>query len=602
MIETTIQDGKRKPPRTWKYILGAVITFPILFLLWVVFDFRVMRPELTNIDVGTTMDKIRWFGIPALTVAVLFGGKWLVDTYDAHKRRDEWYVKVEQLKEQEARERISEQSRREYVLEVLSVGITVEQYRQGKLWHALQQGGPHSSIRESDPKKYPWTDLDKLGQIGGRACDALENGADHSPMFWGVPSMYAGGPIENPLYKPREGWPMPGLAASADGTGMAWHLFVVGPWLLEPRPDQLLEQAFAFFDAHPDLPYLVLLTTDNDADRDDGQRPGIEERVQTGYYIPEYSDASVVFVLARRERVEPLRPYVWDDPDNDYLQENLRRMYIQLEETVYIPEDLHQGFPSMNRQPTVAEWLPAAAEFAKRPIFEREDGTLLDAFKRWSNHPPKDWKPTPWFPLPWNSNQMDTFDRLPSLGFVHRPVFVKFEDEQGLPVTRRDARQKILEAGWQQALSTLPEARRKTGPARIIAAFDNNTEQRIALEGMLHNYAAQGGPEIDSGKAAQFINTDSRMGNTGAATFFVQMAVGVMGSYIDGGASAAINLRDPAGASIVFISPPSEEKRKKQGPNVFQHLVEPSIDPKNYEPPTVAAVMGMQAETGSTTD
>lgn len=597
-----IEDCKSKPLRAWKYVLGAVITFPIVFLLWVVFDLRVLRPELANIDVGTTMDKIRWFGIPLLAVTILFGGKSLVDLYDAHVRRSEWQVKVQQLKEQEARDRISEQSRREYVLEVLSVGITVEQYRQGKLWHALQQGGPLSSIRESDPKKYPWAELDKLGQTGGRACDALENGADHSPMFWGVPSMYAGGPIENPLYKPKENWPMPGLAASADGTGMAWHLFAIGPWRLEEHPDRLLEQAFAFFDAHPDLPYLVLLSTDSDAHRDIAQLSNKEPRVREGYYIPEFSDAAAVFVLARRERVDPLRPYVWDDPENDYLQENLREMYIQLEQSLPVPKDLYGDVPIMSRQPTVAEWLPAAAEFAKRPVFEKEDGTLLDTFKRWKNHPPRDWKPTPWFPLPWNRNQMETFDSLPSLGFVHRPVFVKFEDEQRLPVTRRDARQQILEAGWQQALSTLPEARRKAGPARIIAAFDNDTEQRIALEGMLHNYAAQGGPEIDSGKTSQFINTDSRMGNTGAATFFVQMAVGVMGSYIDGGASAAINLRDPTGASIVFISPPSEEKRKNQGLNVFKHLVEPSIDPKNYEPPTVSAVMGMQVQASETAD
>jgi len=602
VIETAVDECKSRPPKKWKYVLGAIITFPFLFLLWIVFDFRMLRPELANIDVGTTMDKVRWFGIPLLTVTILFGGKWLIDAYDAHERKGEWQVKVQLLKEHEARERISEQSRREYVLEVLRVGITVEKYRQGKLWHALQQGGPHSSIREPDPKKYPWTDLDKMGQTGDRSCDALENGADHSPMFWGVPSMYAGGPIDNPRYKASDVSPEPGLAASADGTGMAWHLFAIGPWALSERPDQLLEQAFAFFDAHPDLPYLVLMSTDSDAERDSRQLPGLEERVQTGHYIPEYSDASAVLVLARRERVEPLRPYVWDDPDNDYLQENLRRMYIQLEETVPMRKGLKDEFPGMSRQPTVAEWLPAAAEFAKRPVFEKEDGTLLDTFKRWKNHPPRDWKPTPWFPLPWNRNQMDTFDSLPSLGFVHRPVFVKFEDAQGLPVTRRDARQQILEAGWQQALSTLPEVRRKAGPARIIAAFDNDTEQRIALEGMLHNYAAQGGPEIDSGKTSQFINTDSRMGNTGAATFFVQMAVGVMGSYIDGGASAAINLRDPSGASIVFISPPSEEKRNAQGLNVFQHMVEPSIDPKNYEPPTVAAVMGMQVETSNMTD
>lgn len=377
---------------------------------------------------------------------------------------------------------------------------------------------------------------------------------------------------------------------------MAWHLFVTGPWQLSERPDQLLEQAFAMFDANPDLPYLVLLSTDNDVMREHMQLPGGAERVRTGYYIPEYADASAVFVLARRERVEPLRPYIWEDHNNDYLQENLRYMYIRLEHAISPPYDPMTMTGGYIRQPTIAEWFPAAAAFAKQPVFEHKDGTLLDTFKRWANHPPKDWKPTPWFPLPWNRNQMEAFDRLPSLGFVHRPVFVKFEDEHGQPVKRRDARQKILEAGWQQALHTLPEAARTAGPSRIIAAFDKNTEQRIALEGLLHGYAAQGGPVIDSGKTSQFIDTERRMGNTGAATFFVQMAVGVMGSYIEGGPSAAINLRDPAGASIVFISPPAEEKRNEQGLNVFKHMVQPSIDPENYKPPTVASVLGTEAQ------
>jgi len=63
---------------------------------------------------------------------------------------------------------------------------------------------------------------------------------------------------------------------------------------------------------------------------------------------------------------------------------------------------------------------------------------------------------------------------------------------------------------------------------------------------MLHQYAVLGKPKIDSGKTAQFINTDRRLGNTGAATFYMQIALGVMGSYIEGGPSAGINLHDPA--------------------------------------------------------
>lgn len=130
---------------------------------------------------------------------------------------------------------------------------------------------------------------------------------------------------------------------------------------------------------------------------------------------------------------------------------------------------------------------------------------------------------------------------------------------------------------------------RPKAPARIIAATNNNTEQLITLHSVLNQQAQAGHPEIDTGKSSQFIDTDKRLGNTGAATWFVQMAIGVMGSYRDGGISAAVNLRDPAEASIIFISPPPEEKRKSQqhaiGGDVFRHNVTPAIDPANYAQP-----------------
>ena len=48
---------------------------------------------------------------------------------------------------------VTEQSRREYVLEVIGLGVTLDKYRQGKLWEALQKGNPHASIREQDIRK-----------------------------------------------------------------------------------------------------------------------------------------------------------------------------------------------------------------------------------------------------------------------------------------------------------------------------------------------------------------------------------------------------------------------------------------------------------------
>lgn len=182
---------------------------------------------------------------------------------------------------------------------------------------------------------------------------------------------------------------------------------------------------------------------------------------------------------------------------------------------------------------------------------------------------------------------------MPTLGFIHRPVFVKMTDEHGKPLTRRDRRASTLLTGWQEALKTMPEAERAKGPARIIAATGNQQEQLLALESMLHSYAEHGGPEIDTGKLDQFINTDHRLGNTGANTLFMQMAIGVMGSYRAGGASAAINLRDPSEASIIFITPPSDEKRKSQqhprGGDVFKHIRSQQIDPANYAPPAAAS-------------
>ena len=587
----TLADDRDAPPtrpKVWRHIVGAVVAFPLLFVGWFIFDIRVLRPELMEVNVETTMDRIRWLGVPLAVVVLYFGGQWLKQSHDADVRTQEWQRTTNALKAQQAALQ-TETGRREYVLEVIGMGVTVEKYRQGKLWDVLQTGTPFSSIREQDPKKYPWQSTDKSGVSGGRACDALENGARRSVEYWGVPSFYAGSPLLDPAEQPNELEPMAGMASGAETTGMPMHLLVTGPWQLSERPDQLLEQVFGFFDTHPDLPYVVVMTEDSMPTRDRLRLPGTPTLNNTGYYIPAMPDSSAVFVLARRERVEPLRPYVWDDPNDNFVRENLRMKYYEVKETV--PRREKRGdfdLAPHDRLPTVAEWLSAAAAYARNPIFSRKDEHQTLPEFRPTTTPPKDWKPTPWFPIPWNSNQLRSFDSLPSLGYIHRPVFVKFEDEHGKPVKRRDARQKILEQGWQQALQTLPETERKQGPARLIGAFGNNVEQQLALEGTLHRYAEQGGPEIDTSKTAQFINTDRRLGNTGASTFFVQMALGVMGSYNGGGTSAAINLRDPSGASIVFIRAPTDARRKAQeGQHVFKHNGTPDIDPANYAPPTV---------------
>lgn len=537
-----------------------------------------------------------WVALSVLALGLLFGSRWLMAPKSAQTR--------EQLSQIKAQQTVAtERSKREYVLEVISLGVTLDKYRQGALWTALQDGNSYSTIREQDVKKYPWSDMDKSGISGGRGGHSLENGAQYTPMYYGVPVFNAEPPSHNEVETDRPDAPRSGLASGNILSGMAWHLFVVGPRRFGERPDRILDDVFAFFDANPDVPYIVLNSDDGMESRDTYRAAGTPAKVKNGYYIPEMPDSSTVLVLARRERVDAVRPFVWDDPDNLFVQNEFRMMYYDVVENIPFPGRVVTRTPAQaasdpagnppndghERQPLVAEWLEAAAAFAQRPSMRRNDHfSLVNAIKTHFEHrPPKEWKPTPWFPIPWNKEQLTTFDKLPTLGFIHRPTFVKFTDEHGKAITRRAERDKILQAGWRGALLNLPEVERSNAPALIVAATGDDASQISMLHSTLNAYAARGGPEIDTGNSAQFIDTDKRLGNTGATTLFMQMAIGVMGSYRNGGVSAAINLRDKNEASIVFISPPSDDKRKSQehprGGDVFRHKVTAPIDPADYQ-------------------
>ncbi len=339
---------------------------------------------------------------------------------------------------------------------------------------------------------------------------------------------------------------------------------------------------FDFFDANPEVPYVVLSASDGASVRDDHSAPGSPQMIRDGHYVPEMPDSSVLLVLARRERVDAMRRYAWSEPYDEGRTRKLYEFYVDLEFALPKPK----GLPT--RAPTVEEWLAATPKFAARDdIYPRTFSARVAELNPLAHgHPPADYKPTPWFPLPWNTQQIGKFDSLPTLGFIHRPVYVPTVDAQGRPLAKREARAAAFAAGWQQALQTLPEAERKAAPARIVAATGGSVAQKVALHAVLDHWSEQGGPQLDPGKPAQWIDTDARLGNTGAATWFMQMAIGVMGSYREGGTTAAINLRNDREASIVFISPPPEDKRRSQqhpaGGDVLRHHSSPAVDPANY--------------------
>jgi hypothetical protein len=492
----------------------------------------------------------------------------------------------------------SDQSHRnEYVLEIIGVGVTLDRYRQGGLWDVLAKGKPYESIRDLDPKHYPWTGSDKVNQSGSREGFSRENAMLDTPRYWGVP-VFNAEPRYQGKYEDRPDFPQGGIVSS---TG-EMHLFVLAGRELSERPDRIVEKIFAFFDQNPTVPYVILGSADSSAIREDTLVS--RQILEDGYYVPRMPDASAMLVLARRERVDAIRPFVFRDmeegqADVDVLNRDgiARRVYLnylKLEKKVPTPPPTEDEKSSVHigRQPTSAEWLSDLEIFAKQftaPETSRLDFKIRDAF---SLHKPtlsRQWKPRPWFPVPWNQEQLEQFDRLPTLGYLHRPVFVKLTDADGNPLSHDADRVAALHQGWKSAMDTLPEAQRATGPSRVIVATGGKTSQLVDFHGLLRRVADDGGPKFDPAKPNKFIDTDHRLGNTGAATFFVQTAIGVLGSYREGGISAAFNLRDPSEASIILISPPSDEKRKNQqhpiGGDVFRNATIPMIDPKNYEEP-----------------
>ncbi len=228
-----------------KYLVGAFLVLLILVPCWTAFVMTVIEPESLVNQEQTMGNRILWWVAgPTILVTALFGTHWVKASRQVHG-------KTQEVAEQTQQTTQSDQQKREYVLEVIGLGVTLDKYRQGKLWEALQAGNPHTTIREQDPKKYNWSGLDKAGTSGGRGGDTLENGAQFTPMYYGVPVLNAGAPIDNPRLKDNPEMPDPGLAGGAVASGMAWHLFVVGPRRFDEQPDRIIDDVFAFFGRTP---------------------------------------------------------------------------------------------------------------------------------------------------------------------------------------------------------------------------------------------------------------------------------------------------------------------------------------------------------------
>src|ERR1700694_5313276 len=103
-------------PELWKYVLGGLIALIVLIPLWTTFVMIVIEPESLTIQEQTMSNRLLWWVAgPAAVVGLFFGVHWMKASQNVSVGEMHGQRQVRQVVE-------SDQTKREYVLEVIGLG------------------------------------------------------------------------------------------------------------------------------------------------------------------------------------------------------------------------------------------------------------------------------------------------------------------------------------------------------------------------------------------------------------------------------------------------------------------------------------------------
>jgi hypothetical protein len=231
-------------------------------------------------------------------------------------------------------------------------------------------------------------------------------------------------------------------------------------------------------------------------------------------------------------------------------------------------------------RPERLNWL---RDFAK---YTRTNPNPIDpAFTGWERTPRAPFKPSPSFPRPITVRGFQQWDAMPVLATLHRPVTVTLQEtgKRGTFVTG-DARVAVLTGGWNHATAALNAA-----PARVF--FDTGKPQG-GLAALAPALRAAAHP-LDPLVSAQGYDLTQRLGDTGAASPFVGIALATMASYLNADTSVVVPLRRHDQATVIAIT--STTPGRKPASDPFGVTLRPQTASVSNEPsPEYLAQLGAQ--------
>jgi hypothetical protein len=432
-------------------------------------------------------------------------------------------------------------------LEIRGIGLAIDRWHQTSLWRLIKEKKSNvTSIYPTAPEKYRDSASSRGDDSTIASGSAFGYAAGEATAYWPLPVFVLGPPNHR---DEDVGRIVSNINSGRNEATLGVTLFLWQDDANTTSGQGTIERLFQFFDDNPDVPAALVFSTDGDPTRSSYRKVGAP-RLPDGLYLPNVFDSMVGLLVTRTDRVDRyMRPFAVDvDEDNQNMRTDFGKFWKfywnsdRKFRKVYEDAERAKGHENSDAPTTMSSaWWHSQ---------------LPELWKTLDNRGPGNFIPTPWLPSRWARFQLDEFDAAPLLGYLHRPIKVPLVDEHGVAL-KKALRVKAIQAGWEQALQTMPESE---APVRVFYDSTDNAEGAVALYQALHGLNIDG-HGLDLGDVNEGFDIGKRLGNTGVSSALVELGMGVMASYHDGGVSATVYQGSDGSVSIQMVRPPTTEAK-----------------------------------------
>jgi hypothetical protein len=436
-----------------------------------------------------------------------------------------------------------------YVLEVRGLSVTAWKLVSYEIWNAFKkQASPSDTFISSNPKDYPYDWLEQASNAGHTSGIAFRAAMKRAVHNWPLPTYIVLPPLSAGKQDHSGRW-IPGMRQAAS---LATHLPTDQGSASTNDSAAIWHEVFTLFEAHPDLPEAVIFVGEGETVRI-GRLPLSLPLPKggNGHRVPSAPDSYSAFLVARSDHVsQKVRELATRDEkkrSSSTIEEDVgKQWHFYWRKNDGRGEDGYEAYWKANVKPK--EWrdsigtgqMTTAWWQAQLPEFWKSLGPAKNGFIR-----------SGYFPLPWTSWQLKAFDAAPLIGYIHKPVTVDLSSDDGRPLNRIETT-KRLRAGLERAFAAAAIT-----PTMAERVFYDSSEDKLWVIPLSKAVDEATQSNLDAMSLTQGFDIGVRIGNTGINAPYMQMGLGLIASYLDGGTSVSIARRPGEKVDIVVLSPPA---------------------------------------------